>query len=122
MTPARTWWLARRLVLGLSLLGTAYLLLRFDSRMAPGLVAGSAHRVILDRWATVWAPRDRVVYRDDAGRVDQGWYSGGEPGTLLLTPTPFVEGGEDRKSVPVESVLGRVVMVVSEVRVGGGGS
>lgn len=122
MTPARAWWLARRIVLGLSLLGTGYLLLRFDSRMAPGLVPQSAHRVVLDTWATAWVSRDRVVYRDAAGRVDQGWYTGSGEGVLLLTPTPFVEGREESVPVPLDAVLGRVVMVVSELSLEGDGT
>ena len=45
MTPTRAWWLAPDRARAVPL-GTGYLLLRFDSRMAPGLVAQSAHRVV----------------------------------------------------------------------------
>lgn len=118
MTPARAWRLARRLVLGLSLLGTGYLLTRFDSRLAPGLAPRTAHRVVLDTWNGSWAARDRLLYRDAAGRVGQGWFIEPRGMRLVLAPTPFIEGA-DRFEVEQDAVLGRVVMVVSELAVPG---
>ncbi|MBL6720119.1 MAG: hypothetical protein ISQ08_01775 [Planctomycetes bacterium] len=118
MTPARAWRLARRGILGLSLLGTVYLLSRFDSRLAPGLAPGTAHRVVLDTWSRAWAPRDRLLHRDAAGRVAQGWFVEEDATRLMLAPSPFIEGPE-RVEVDPGAVLGRVVMVVSELTVAG---
>jgi hypothetical protein len=118
MTPAKAWRLARRGILALSLLGTAYLLARFDSRLAPGLAAGTAHRVVLDTWSKDWGPRDRLLYRDAAGRVTQGWFVETAGARLALAPTPFIEG-PDRVEVDPAAVLGRVVMVVTELAVHG---
>jgi hypothetical protein len=117
MSRARLLVLVRR-VLWIVMIGCGfYLFLRFDGSLAPGVAGGPIQRVLVDRWAQPGIVGERLLYRDRAGLLAQGWTVRQSGANLILAPAPFIEAPQGGQEVGVDRIRGRVILVLGAAEV-----
>ncbi len=109
--------LARRALLVVMLGCGSYLYLRFDGSLAPGIAGGPVQRVLVDRWARPGVVGERLLYRDRAGLLAQGWTVRQSGAKLILAPAPFIEVPLSGLEVGVDRIRGRVILVLGAAEV-----